>query len=863
MAESNASEQQVRANSVQEDDPLLELSRIIGFETPKRHSTLSDPKASAAEPGDLSLDLERELFGTFESEPMAESEPVAQDAGAVHGEADAADEAAPADAGMPSAEAAAEPGSPPAGRAEAPQVDRGSADAPKVPEFLTVRRAGPAPRQDQVSLSRPSPARPANVEPANIEDELARILGGEEPGPRQPLAPPSVPPAVTASRSDARGWHEHAFSRTTSFGAGAPAAQARSAEPQRAAAERSAFSEPKTAGGNPAGGEAREVAADFRAGGDRGETFWNEILPDAEPESSLEPEQTFETWPSDTDSWHFEEDEPKAEPVHHDGLAAGRFGPALDTTQVPERSVEATAPLDLPDFDFAEPAGHSGSLDDLESEFAEVFATLDIERGRPKAHEVAPPADSGEDEFYARAYHQEQNAPRQQESVRLAAFDAPAKASIAPQPPLQSHAPLQSHDGDFDEPRSHALGWGEQQVEESSFDLYDDDLGATSAEEPQPARRRGRGLGLIAVVIAAVVLGAAGVFALSFLGGSSRQTAVVVQADNQPIKVKPSEPGGVTVPNQDKAVYARADGKSAPAPEQKKLVDDTEVPMTLPAPPAAEVKSDARVDPSMADDSAAPAPAEPLTMTPRQVRTVIVKPDGTIVQPEQVDAASQPAAPLAADDAKLQGSGPVIASLQPPAAEQKPLAPVSVPEAAETVLTAPAPTAETTPAPTSIVTPKAASQDGKPASSSIVLDESGSAAASTKPRVPSAADAPIPVAPPVVPSRPANQPMTVIGSTGGNQAETGRQQVASAASAGGYVVQIASQPTAEAAQKTYDSLARRYSQVLAGRGVDIQRADIQGKGTYYRVRIPAASKDEAIAICTQYKAAGGSCYVTH
>ena len=109
--------------------------------------------------------------------------------------------------------------------------------------------------------------------------------------------------------------------------------------------------------------------------------------------------------------------------------------------------------------------------------------------------------------------------------------------------------------------------------------------------------------------------------------------------------------------------------------------------------------------------------------------------------------------------------------------------------------------------------------------------------------------------------------MTVIGSTGGSQAETKPQQVASAATAGGaaggYAVQIASQPTAEAAQKTYDNLARRYSQVLAGRGVDIQRADITGKGTYYRVRVPAASKDDAIAICTQYKSAGGSCYVTH
>lgn len=857
MAESNASEQQVRANSVQEDDPLLELSRIIGFEAPKRSSALSDPKASAAEPDDLSLDLERELFGTFEPEPVVESEPAEQVSEAGQDEPDAAVEEARADVGGHSAVVASESSTPPAARTEAPRAEREGADAPKVPTFLTVRRGASAARPEEQPFAPLTSAPSPGAAPASIEDELARILGGDEPGQRQASSTPSPRPEATSPRSDARGWHEHSFGRSTSFGAGAMAPQARSGEPKGAAGERPASFGPRSAGASPASGETRDGVANARTDGERA-TFWNEILPDAEPESSLEPEQSFETWPSDTGSWHFEEDEPEAGQAHQSAVAAaGAFGPTIDTTQVPERSVEATAPLDLPDFDFAEPAGQTGSLDDLESEFAEVFATLDVERGRPKAHEVTPSADSGEDEFYARAYHQEQHTPRQQQSVRPAASEPAEKAN----------PPLQSYDGDFDEPRSHALGWGEQQVEESAFDLYDDDLGVTAAEEPQPVRRRGRGFGLVAVLIVAVLLGAVAVFAFSFFGGSSKQTAVVVQADEQPVKVKPTDPGGQTVPNQDKAVYARADGKPAPAPEQKKLVDDTEAPMTLPTPPAADAKSDARVDPSMADDSAAPVPAEPLAMAPRQVRTVIVKPDGTIVQPEQADAASQPAAPLAADEAKPQGTGPVIASLQPPAAEQKPLAPVSVPKAAETVLTPAAPSPEQAPAPTSIVAPQADSQVGKSGASSVVLDESGSSAVSTKPRMPSAANAPIPIAPPVVPSRPANQPMTVIGSTGGNQDETGRQQVASAASAGasasGYVVQIASQPTAEAAQKTYDSLARRYSQVLAGRGVDIQRADIQGKGTYYRVRIPAASKDDAIAICTQYKSAGGSCYVTH
>jgi hypothetical protein len=75
-------------------------------------------------------------------------------------------------------------------------------------------------------------------------------------------------------------------------------------------------------------------------------------------------------------------------------------------------------------------------------------------------------------------------------------------------------------------------------------------------------------------------------------------------------------------------------------------------------------------------------------------------------------------------------------------------------------------------------------------------------------------------------------------------------------------VQIASQPTAEAAQTTYQNMARRYASVLGGYAANIVKADIAGKGTYYRVRIAAGSRDDAIALCTRYKAAGGSCFVS-
>ena len=48
---------------------------------------------------------------------------------------------------------------------------------------------------------------------------------------------------------------------------------------------------------------------------------------------------------------------------------------------------------------------------------------------------------------------------------------------------------------------------------------------------------------------------------------------------------------------------------------------------------------------------------------------------------------------------------------------------------------------------------------------------------------------------------------------------------------------------------------------MGGRNIKIQKADIPGKGTFYRVRIAAGSKKEAAALCAKYKSAGGQCLV--
>ena len=127
---------------------------------------------------------------------------------------------------------------------------------------------------------------------------------------------------------------------------------------------------------------------------------------------------------------------------------------------------------------------------------------------------------------------------------------------------------------------------------------------------------------------------------------------------------------------------------------------------------------------------------------------------------------------------------------------------------------------------------------------------------------------------PVPDVRPVDQDVNVVGTvtdqgTVQSQAEAKPQDVAladqatqstvatAAVPAGSYVIQIASLPSETEAKTSYSRLSAKFSGIIGGRGVDIRRAEIKNKGTYYRVRIPAGSKQEAQALCSQYKAAGG------
>ncbi|WP_261336545.1 SPOR domain-containing protein [Rhizobium leguminosarum] len=370
----------------------------------------------------------------------------------------------------------------------------------------------------------------------------------------------------------------------------------------------------------------------------------------------------------------------------------------------------------------------------------------------------------------------------------------------------------------------------------------------------------------------------------------------VITADKEPVKVVPENPGGKTVPNQDKAVYDRVAG-SAEEPKQKALVSSNEAPVdvvqrtltpeALPeddenasvddqvTPTAVGETEDPRLLPTQdnADNASATNTDKTPSVSPRKVRTMIVKPDGTLVAREE---------PAPVDE--LTQSAQATPSAQPmPPAQPASTAPSTSP-------------AQSSPA----VPPVGGTAASFPASAEVASADARSVApvetAPVQPPLPGSADAqaanPAPVAPPVRPvktsgiadtapiptARPADQPVNVVGTVTekGNVRPPAQQpkstEVAAAApvaakpqqaaSAGGYGIQIASLPSEDEATKSYANLSKKFASVLGGRSHEIRRADIAGKGTFYRVRIPAGSKDEAAALCEQYRAAGGSCLIS-
>jgi cell division septation protein DedD len=90
---------------------------------------------------------------------------------------------------------------------------------------------------------------------------------------------------------------------------------------------------------------------------------------------------------------------------------------------------------------------------------------------------------------------------------------------------------------------------------------------------------------------------------------------------------------------------------------------------------------------------------------------------------------------------------------------------------------------------------------------------------------------------------------------GGTAAET-------TTASGGYAVQVSSQRSEADAQAAFRALRAKFPNQLGGREPIVRRADLGAKGIYYRAMVgPFASMEEAAGMCSNLKAAGGTCLV--
>ncbi len=544
-------------------------------------------------------------------------------------------------------------------------------------------------------------------------------------------------------------------------------------------------------------------------------------------------------------------------PVQQEQNARYDEMPDVETVDVPERVVALADDLDIPELHFEEDEPASAGYDDLDSEFASLLTEMNTMEVSATAPARSPAyGDESYSAGFKPGYEQTTQGYAQakpgygqakpgygQDRVEARTYAArPAEV-----PAAASYADAAGFDVN-ELPGSQPVSQAEDfTVDELDYDPELDEAMAVpglSAQENARQPRR-RGLFIAAIVGGVAIAGGLGAFALSFGGKGGGGAPVIVKADNAPIKVKPENPGGTVVPNQDNKVYDAVLKGAKPAEQvQQKLVTNTEQPVDVaakdqqtrvvdlsPGQTDAAPGTDAAGNP---DTAATPAPksedriaqvlqdadkgtnADAVAVAPRKVRTMVVKADGSLVAREDpapaapqvaaaepTDPAPQHVAPSAQDDSQATGAVPAADEAKPASA----LKPVAAPKA-----------------------------------------EAKAQSANTPAKVP------------VAPQRPSDQPVDVVGEVKPDQVAS--IDPAAAAAGGSWSIQIASQPTVESAQSTYQDLQRRYGSVLGGRTANIVKAEIAGKGTFYRVRVPAQSRNDAINLCTSYKAAGGNCFVS-
>ena len=341
----------------------------------------------------------------------------------------------------------------------------------------------------------------------------------------------------------------------------------------------------------------------------------------------------------------------------------------------------------------------------------------------------------------------------------------------------------------------------------------------------EPAQRAPRGFRLsrrvAAPIVALTLLGAAG-FGLYWVLGNAAPSgpAPLLTADSTPVKETPTVDPAASTPNQS-VVFNEIDGVQPGADEQLVSRDQADVNEVTQVPP-----------PETSDEG----------LANRKVRTVTVRPDGTIVSSDDSVAGSSMLPVVRPNVPAVPGAQTASSALTTASAEQ----PLTTPPA-------------TTPQP---ITPPPATVTPVQAGATVPAVDAAGAAIPGKTTV-------IPLAKPSSfrPQPTGTPPATSVNAiiqqapasatpTPTPAPEAGSVQLSNAPA----YVQLASHRTEAEARQSANTIVSRFGPLFKGANLEVQRIELGDRGIYYRVRVPADSLQSANDLCAQVKAAGGDCF---
>lgn len=234
----------------------------------------------------------------------------------------------------------------------------------------------------------------------------------------------------------------------------------------------------------------------------------------------------------------------------------------------------------------------------------------------------------------------------------------------------------------------------------------------------------------------------------------------------------------------------------------------------------------------------------------RKVRTVTVRPDGTIVTGDDLVAGAEVLPIERPNVPQLPDAGATATEFQ-----------VTAPEVVET---APVVSGETTPVAVAEVAPSDIAD-------TALVDTAAAATTRINPPIPlprptnrdAQATANVQNTAPTAPvvTAPQNSGNGAIDLISGNNASVASAAPAPAADGAAAYVQLSSQRSSDAANATLSGLQTRFAGIVDTSKIFVKEVDLVDKGLFFRVLLPSASLADANKACDDIKNAGGDCFV--